>query len=136
MAKERICPVCKKWFIPNKYRPNQEICSNLECQYQRQLDNMKMWRGHNPNYFRYREAKDATWKETCKDRAKRWRERHQEYLKLYRQEHKDRYRIYMREYMRDYRKKRKQKDQREEKENITPTQTPGETQNGSEGSKD
>jgi len=106
MANERICPVCKKWFMPNKYRPNQEICSNLECQYKRQLNNMKKWRGHNPNYFRYREAKDATWKETCKDRAKRWRERHQEYLKLYRSEHKDRYRIYMREYMRKYRKKK------------------------------
>jgi hypothetical protein len=68
---------------------------------------MKKWRDRNPNYFRYREANDATWKETCKERAKKWRDRHQEYLKLYRQEHKDRYRIYMREYMREYRKKRR-----------------------------
>ena len=120
MAKERICPICKKWFIPNKYRPNQTICSNLECQYQRQLDNMKKWRNGNPNYFRYREAKDETWKETCKDRAKRWRERHQEYLKLYRQEHKDRYRIYMRQYMQDYRKKKKQDQQQEKEKGILP----------------
>lgn len=121
MAKERICVVCKKWFIPNKYRPNQEICSNLECQYQRQLDNMKKWRNRNPNYFRYREAKDTTWKETCKERAKKWRERHQEYLKLYRQEHKDRYRIYMREYMREYRRKKKSQDQVQENPNLSQT---------------
>ncbi len=122
MAKERICPICKKWFIPNKYRPNQEICSNLECQYQRQLDNMKKWRNHNPNYFKYREEKDATWKETCKDRAKRWRDRHQEYLKLYRQEHKDRYRLYMREYMREYRK-RKKSDNKKKQEKEPPPQS-------------
>jgi len=113
MTNERICPICSKWFIPNKYRPNQEICSNLECQYQRQLNNMQKWRKGNPNYFKYREGKDVTWKETCKERAKHWRERHQEYLKLYRQEHKDRYRLYMRDYMRDYRRKRKAKQTKE-----------------------
>ena len=130
MAKERICPVCKKWFIPNKYRPNQSICSNLECQYQRQLGNMKKWRTTNPNYFRYREVKDATWKETCKERAKKWRERHQEYLKLYRQEHKDRYRIYMREYMRDYRKKKKQGSQQEKKALPGRPESPQKTKEG------
>ncbi len=108
MANERICPICNKWFIPNKYRPNQEICSSLECQYQRQLHNMKKWRGRNPNYFKYRENKDSTWKEPSKARAKRWRDKHQEYLKLYREEHKERYRAYMRDYMRKYRKKKTQ----------------------------
>lgn len=109
MANEKICSACNKWFIPNKYRPNQQICSSLECQYQRQLENMKKWRNHNPNYFKYREAKDVTWKEACKERAKKWRDKHQEYLKLYRDEHKERYRTYMREYMRNYRKKNRKK---------------------------
>lgn len=108
MTNERICTACKKWFIPNKYRPNQKICSSLECQYKRQLGNMKKWRTSNPNYFRYREAKDVTWKEACKERAKKWRGKHQEYLKLYRDEHKDKYRTYMRDYMRKYRKKKGQ----------------------------
>ncbi len=106
MTNEQICPVCNRWFMPNKYRPNQQICSSLECQYQRQLDNMKKWRDTNTNYFKYRENKDSTWKATCKERAKRWRDKHQEYLKLYRDEHKDRYRAYMREYMRQYRKRK------------------------------
>jgi hypothetical protein len=51
MSDERTCRICGKPFLPNKYRPNQEICSALECQYQRQLENMKTWRKRNPNYF-------------------------------------------------------------------------------------
>ena len=60
MAEEKICKICGKPFIPNKYRPNQEICSSVECQYQRQLDNMAKWRKSNPNYFKYKEAQDAS----------------------------------------------------------------------------
>ena len=108
MSEPKICKICGKEFLPNKYRRNQEICSSLECQYKRQLENMKKWRGQNPDYFKTREMQDATWKEACKKRSKSWRERHLEYLKLYRQEHKDEHRTYMKEYMREYRKKKKQ----------------------------
>ncbi|MFH1790903.1 MAG: hypothetical protein ABH885_02830 [Candidatus Omnitrophota bacterium] len=111
MAKEKACKICGNPFLPNKYRPNQEICSNIECQYQRQLDNMKKWRVRNPNYFKYKEAKDKSWKETCRARSLEWRKRHQEYLKLYRDAHRERHREYMRDYMRKYRKKRKDLDQ-------------------------
>jgi len=92
---------------------------------------MKKWRKHNPNYFKYREAKDTTWKETCKDRAKKWRDRHQEYLKLYRQEHKDRYRIYMREYMKEYR--RKKRVEKHQKEFPPPPERLNKPQEGMEG---
>ena len=94
--------------MPNKYRPNQEICSSIECQYQRQLNNMKGWRENNPNYFKYKEIGNKSWQETCKQRSSEWRERHQEYLKLYREAHKQRHREYMREYMRQYRKRKNQ----------------------------
>lgn len=108
MTQGKICPICKKWFIPNKYRPNKQvICSNIECQYQRQLQNMEAWRRRNPEYFAYRQAKDSSWKQTCRDRALDWRKRHTEYLHLYRQQHKDEHRAYMREYMREWRKRRK-----------------------------
>ena len=119
MITGKICSICKREFIPNKYSPNQKICSSLECQYQRQLENMKNWRGGNPDYFKCRESKDASWKATCRKRAKRWRETHKEYLALYRQEHKDDHRKYMREYMRKYRKRRREKKTEE-------TQTSGE----------
>ncbi|MFH1847605.1 MAG: hypothetical protein ABH825_00100 [Candidatus Omnitrophota bacterium] len=109
MAKGKICPICGKWFMPNKYRPSrQEICSSIECQYQRQLENMAKWRKRNPHYFKYRESHDSSWQETCRQRSLSWRERHQEYLRLYRQQHKEDHRKYMRDYMREYRKRRKQ----------------------------
>jgi len=109
MAEEKICEICGKPFRPNKYRPSQTICSSVECQYQRQLENMSRWRKRNPNYFRYKEAQDASWKETCRHRSLNWRKKHKEYLKLYRDAHKDRHRNYMREYMKEYRKRKKLK---------------------------
>jgi hypothetical protein len=72
---------------------------------------MKGWRDKNPNYFKYREIKDAMWKEACRERARTWRRTHLEYLKLYRQEHKQAHREYMRKYMREYRKRKKEKTQ-------------------------
>lgn len=110
MAEGRMCPICKKWFLPNKYRPNQQICSNIECQYKRQLENMKKWRDNNPHYFKYKEMRDVKWKEVCRDRARKWRQHHLEYLKLYRQEHKEEHREYMRKYMREYRKRKREKE--------------------------
>ena len=68
---------------------------------------MRTWRDRNPNYFKYKEAQDSSWKETCRQRSLDWRKKHQEYLKLYREEHRGRHREYMRDYMREYRKKNK-----------------------------
>jgi len=104
---ERKCKMCGKAFIPNKYRPNQEVCSSLECQYQRQLVNMKSWREDNPNYFKYKESQDKSWKQACRERSLEWRRKHKEYLQLYREANKERHRDYMREYMREYRKRKK-----------------------------
>lgn len=107
MESEKKCRICGASFSPNKYRPNQTVCSNIECQYARQLENMKTWRNRNPNYFKYKEAQDKSWKETCRQRSLEWRKRHQEYLRLYRDAHRERHRDYMKEYMRRYRKKKK-----------------------------
>ena len=87
MLNEKKCSICGKTFISNKYRPNQAICFGVECQYQRQLANMAKWRKKNPNYFKYKEVNDASWKETCRQRSLEWRKKHEEYLKLYREAH-------------------------------------------------
>lgn len=113
MTEEKRCIMCGKPFVTNKYRPNQEVCSSVECQYKRQLDNMAKWRKRNPNYFKYKEARDATWKDTCKRRSLDWREKHKEYLRLYREANRLRHRNYMRDYMRDYRKRKKETWQKE-----------------------
>lgn len=119
-VKERRCKICGKPFVPNKYRPNQKVCSSLECQYQRQLFNMKQWRGDNPNYFKYKESQDKSWKQTCRERSLEWRRKHKEYLQLYREANKERHRIYMRDYMRKYRQKKKEKERQKEKEQSGP----------------
>jgi len=106
MTEERKCEICSKSFVANKYRPNQSVCSSVECQYQRQLANMAKWRGRNPNYFRYKETRDSSWRDTCRSRSLEWRKKHKEYLKLYRDAHKERHRNYMRDYMREYRKRK------------------------------
>jgi len=132
MEEGKMCALCKKWFMPNKYRPNQEICSNLECQYKRQLENMKRWRNKNPNYFKYREVKDTTWKETCRERARKWRHSHLEYLKLYRQEHRKAHRDYMKKYMREYRRRKKEKE-KAQKEGAPPEPGPNAQNEGNAG---
>jgi len=48
----KMCYLCSKEFVPNKYRPSQQACSNETCQHQRQIDNMKRWRSMNPDYFK------------------------------------------------------------------------------------
>ncbi len=115
MAEEKVCKMCGKAFIVNKYRPNQDVCSGVECQYRRQLENMAVWRKRNPNYFKYKEAQDASWKETCKHRSLEWRKKHKEYLKLYRDAHKERHRNYMKKYMSEYRKKKKMEENKQDK---------------------
>jgi len=121
MVEEKECQICGNKFEPNKYRPNQEICSSVECQYRRQLHNMTKWRKRNPNYFKYKEAHDESWKETCKTRSLEWRKRHKEYLRLYRDAHKQRHRNYMKDYMRDYRK-RKKESQFPQERNVQETE--------------
>ena len=108
---ERKCEMCGKAFIPNKYRPNQSVCSSLECQYQRQLSNMKSWRNANPNYFKYKESQDKSWKQACRERSLEWRRKHKEYLQLYREANKERHREYMREYMRKYRQRKRKEEE-------------------------
>jgi hypothetical protein len=109
-SSERKCKICGKSFLPNKYRPNQEVCSSLECQYQRQLTNMKGWRNKNPHYFKYKETQDKSWKQACRERSLEWRRKHREYLQLYREANKERHRDYMRDYMRKYRQIKKEKE--------------------------
>lgn len=80
----KTCKICGEKFTPDKYHPNhQEICSNLQCQHQRQILNQKKWRVKNPSYFRYSERKDF-WEQRRYEYLKRWRENHRGYFMKYR----------------------------------------------------
>lgn len=82
----RVCIICGRIFVPNKYRPGQKVCSSPMCQHMRQLLNQKRWRQKNPDYFCYKERKENDfWAKKRYLYLKQWREKHREYFVKYRQ---------------------------------------------------
>jgi hypothetical protein len=98
MAEQRTCPICKRKFLPSKYRKEQKVCSRAQCQHQRQLLNMALWRAKNQGYFKT-SRHDTSWAELYRGRARKWRKRHKAKVRKYRKEHKQEQREYMRMYM-------------------------------------
>jgi len=98
------CKICQKEFIPSKYRPNQQVCSQSECQRMRQIQNERDWRLKNPDYFKYLDQEPA-WKGKRHLYNSLWRGSHKDELKEYELGHSQERKKYMREYMRRWRKK-------------------------------
>ncbi len=98
MAEYRACPICKREFLPNKYRKGQEVCSRPECQRQRQLNNVAAWRKKNPGYFKINRH-DSSWAKLYRERTHLWRKRHKTQIKRYKKAHQEEQKEYMREYM-------------------------------------
>ncbi|MFC1699605.1 hypothetical protein ACFL1I_06595 [Candidatus Omnitrophota bacterium] len=98
IADYQICLICKKKFLPNKYRKDQKVCSRIECQHQRQLRNLAAWRQHNPGYFKI-SRHDSSWAAMYRRRSQLWRKRHKDQIRKYKQDHRQEQREYMREYM-------------------------------------
>lgn len=97
-----ICQICQKDFSPSKYRPKQQVCSNPECQRERQRRNQQEWRGKNPDYFKCL-GQEQAWQEKRRRYNRLWKEANKEYITAYELAHKEQRREYMREYMRKYR---------------------------------
>lgn len=102
------CKICQTEFTPNKYHPNQQICSSPECQRRRQILNVKTWRDKNPEYFKCR-GQEELWRENRHRYSQLWRMVHKGHLKKYQKTHRQQRREYMREYMRRKRAIRIQK---------------------------
>ena len=98
------CNICQNEFIPNKYRPHQEVCSQPECQKIRQVQNEREWRLKNPDYFKCFEHESA-WRKNRQRYNALWKSTHKSSLKNYEESHREQRREYMREYMRRYRQK-------------------------------
>ena len=96
------CKICQSEFTPNKYHPQQQVCSKPECQKLRQVQNNQEWRKKNPDYFRCL-GQAAVWRENRHRYSRLWRLTHKDYLKSYAENHKEQRREYMREYMRRHR---------------------------------
>lgn len=97
-----VCKFCNKKFIANKYRPNQQICSDPACQRLRQLQNQMEWRQKNPDYFKCL-GQEQAWQEKRRRYNRLWKAANKGYVKTYETEHREQRREYMREYMRKYR---------------------------------
>jgi len=120
MVEPKSCPYCNQTFFPNKYKPSQKTCSNPTCQKKRQLENMKLWRGSHPDYFKYSESKGQQWLARRREKSKQWRVNNPDKIRQYRESNKQDYRDYMRDYMRKYR----QKNKAQEAPSPEPPQTP------------
>ena len=96
------CRVCQNEFVPNKYRPNQQVCSRIACQRIRQIDNEREWRNKNPDYFKYLDQ-ESSWRLNRLRYNRLWKSAHTDYLQEYERSHKEQRREYMREYMHRYR---------------------------------
>ncbi|MBN1383912.1 MAG: hypothetical protein JW983_03395 [Elusimicrobia bacterium] len=84
----RICPVCNKKFLRNKYSPWQKVCSKNRCQKIRQLSNLKKWRKVNLKYFaKYFKLIPPALLEKYKKIKMLWQKRHPGYLKNWRARH-------------------------------------------------
>ena len=71
--REKPCVYCKKEFRPSRYRPDQRVCSDVDCQRRRRTD-----------YHRRKLAKDPGYRDQCRDSQKKWREKNPGYTKRYR----------------------------------------------------
>ena len=76
MNPSRCCRYCQKIFEPSIYRPQQSVCSQVECQHQRRSD-----------YHRERIRNDPAYAGDVRASQKKWRQANPNYSKQYRQQH-------------------------------------------------
>ncbi|MBM3252958.1 MAG: hypothetical protein FJZ16_01735 [Candidatus Omnitrophica bacterium] len=103
----KFCKVCGRQFVPNKYKPSQNVCNDIACQKERQRQNIRTWRLKNPDYFKYTTGDDPAYIESVRQKQLLWRRAHKLRLKEYRAKYREKIRDYMREYMKKYRLKKK-----------------------------
>ena len=72
----RSCRYCQQSFQPSKFRSDQIVCSQADCQRQRRTD-----------YHRAKIQSDAEYAEVTRDSQRKWRDAHPQYQQNYRQSH-------------------------------------------------
>jgi hypothetical protein len=76
LASLRPCRYCQQSFQPSRFRPDQAVCSQPDCQRQRRAD-----------YHRAKIKTDPEYAEVVRDSQRKWREAHPDYQQNYRQSH-------------------------------------------------
>ena len=72
----RSCGYCQQSFQPARFRPDQTVCGQADCQRQRRAD-----------YHRAKIQSDAEYAEVVRDSQRKWRDAHPDYQRNYRQSH-------------------------------------------------
>jgi hypothetical protein len=72
----RGCRYCQQSFEPSKFRPDQSVCSQVDCQRQRRAE-----------YHRHKIETDPEYAQVVRDSRQKWRAAHPDYQKSYRQTH-------------------------------------------------
>ena len=76
LMNDRRCCCCQQAFQPDRYHPQQRVCSQPACQSQRRLD-----------YHRQKIVSDPVYQQVCLESPRKWRETHPDYWRKYRQNH-------------------------------------------------
>ena len=71
--KKRICPHCRQEFTPDRFHPEQVVCSFPPCQQRRRNE-----------YHRRKIAADPAYRDLCENSRTYWKEKNPDYLKQYR----------------------------------------------------
>jgi hypothetical protein len=70
MNETRRCPYCQSSFLPSRYRPQQRVCSEPDCQRQRRANSRLL-----------KLATDVEYRQVVRDSQKQWWEEHPNYQK-------------------------------------------------------
>jgi hypothetical protein len=76
--KKRVCPHCKQEFFPDRFHPEQVVCSFPPCQRQRRTE-----------YHRRKVADDPAYRDLCEDSRTYWKEKNPDYQKQHRAKSKN-----------------------------------------------
>ena len=73
---DRRCRYCRQAFQPNRYHPQQQVCTHPVCQRQRRSD-----------YHRQKIVSDPVYQQVCLESPRKWRRANPDYWRKYRQDH-------------------------------------------------
>ncbi len=98
---DRRCRYCRQAFQPNRYHPQQQVCTHPVCQRQRRSD-----------YHRQKIVSDPVYQQVCLESPQKWRRTHPAYWTKYRQDHP--------EQVERNRRKQRLRDQKRRLANLLP----------------
>ncbi len=70
MSETRRCLYCQSSFLPSRYRPQQRVCGQSDCQRQRRADSRRQQLARDPEY-----------RQVVRDSRKQWWDEHPDYQK-------------------------------------------------------